>query len=275
MNIQPKSVFLWTTFIILTGVFLFFLGSSSDKNKNQEEPSFLSPIVKGSSNQQAFLTHEGVVEETNKQRELFSLNILEENEDLNRIAKLKLEDMFKDDYFAHISPDGFGVSDIAEEEGYNFLLIGDNLAIGPYSNDEELVDAWMNSEGHRENILNESYTEIGVAVKKDYYEGKETWMAIQVFGVPFSICPVIDESLETTIKEERVAVDELKNTINQLQIEIDDMKNKFGEEYNEKAERYNDLIKEYNEEVNSITLLIEQYNEKVEERQECLTEKGL
>ncbi len=275
MNIQTKSVFLWTTFIVLTGAFFFFLGGVSEKNGDQKEPSFLSPIVKGSNNQQALLTYEGVVEETNKQRELFSLEVLEENEDLNRIARLKLEDMFKDDYFAHISPAGVGVSDIAKEEGYEYFLIGDNLAIGPYSDDEELVDAWMNSEGHRENILNKAYTEIGVAVKKDYYEGKETWMAIQVFGVPFSICPVIDESLETTIAEERRSVDSLKNTINQLQIEIDNMDYKFGEEYNEKAERYNNLIKDYNEKVSEITILIEQYNEKVKQRQECLKEKGL
>jgi hypothetical protein len=276
MNIQTRSVFLWTTFVILTGALFFFLGSSSEKNGNQaEEPSFISPIVKGSSGQEGFLTHDGVLVETNKQRELFSMSILQENEELNRIAMLKLEDMFKEEYFAHISPDGVGVSDIAQEEGYEYLLIGDNLAIGPYENDEELLEAWMNSEGHRENILNEVYTEIGVAVKKDYYEGRETWMAIQVFGVPFAICPVVDEQLEVTIREKRVVVDDLKKEIDQLKIEIDNMENKIKEEYNEKAERYNNLIVEYNEKVNEITELIDKYNKEVNERQECLKNKNI
>jgi uncharacterized protein YkwD len=273
MNNQTKSIFLWTTFVFLTGVLFFFLGSSSERSGNQTKE--LSPIVKGSSSQEGFLTHDGVVVETNKQRELFSLDALQENEDLNRIAMLKLEDMFKEEYFAHISPDGVGVSDIAQEEGYEYLLIGDNLAIGPYEDDEELLEAWMNSEGHRENILNETYTEIGVAIKKDYYEGRETWMAIQVFGAPFSICPVVDKQLEVTIREKRAVVDDLKEEIDQLKIEIDNMENKTGEEYNQKAERYNNLIIEYNEKVNEITELIDKYNEEVEERQECLRKKCL
>ncbi|MEA2092871.1 MAG: CAP domain-containing protein [Patescibacteria group bacterium] len=276
MNIQTRSVFLWTTFVVLTGVLFFFLGSTSEKNENQiGEPSFLSPIVKGSTDQEGFLTHNGVVTETNKQRELFLMNTLQENEDLNRIAMLKLENMFREGYFAHISPDGDGVNDIAKEEGYEYLFIGDNLAIGPYEDDEELLEAWMNSDGHRENILNEVYTEIGVAVKKDYYEGRETWIAVQVFGAPFSICPVVDDQLEVAIEEKRNIVKGLKDEIDQLKIEIDNMEDKTGEEYNQKAERCDNSIVEYNGIVNEITQMINNYNKKVKERQECLRSKGL
>jgi uncharacterized protein YkwD len=93
--------------------------------------------------------------------------------------------MFENQYFAHESPTGEKVSDLAKKFGYDFLLIGENLAMGNFSSDEDLVLAWMESPGHRENILNEKYQEIGVAVKKGIFEGKEVWIAVQHFGLPF------------------------------------------------------------------------------------------
>jgi hypothetical protein len=274
MNLDKKSVFIWLLFIPLVFLFFFFT-KELDYQKEIKQIPFPEPIVKGSSSDLGFLTREGVVSETNKQREEFDLSLLSENEELNKIAMIKLEDMFQEQYFAHISPEGVGVSDIAKEEGYEYLLIGDNLAFGPYEDDEILVEAWMNSEGHRENILNPKYQEIGVAVKKDYYQGRETWMAIQVFGVPFSVCPSVDESLRLLVEEKRASATEMMDRIDLLEDEIEEINPQERDLYNEKTREHSDLVKEYNETVAVLEEMIDDYNEMIKERQDCLEEKNL
>ena len=61
------------------------------------------------------------------------------------------------------------------------------------------MTAWMNSPGHRANILNPHFQEIGVAVGKGMYEGHETWIAVQSFGMPLSACPASDANLKIKI----------------------------------------------------------------------------
>src|SRR6185369_15716694 len=118
------------------------------------------------------------------------LPALKENALLDKAAKKKLDDMFAQQYFEHINPQGKGPSDLAKSVGYDYIAIGENLALGNFKNDAELVQAWMDSPGHRANILNKQYTEIGVAVGQGTYEGKKTWLAVQEFGRPTSSCPV-------------------------------------------------------------------------------------
>jgi len=110
---------------------------------------------------EVILTQKGIIEWANKQREKYGLAPLKENQILDKTAMAKVEDMFENQYFAHESPTGEKVSDLARKFGYDFLLIGENLAMGNFSSDEDLVFAWMESPGHRENILNEKYQEIG------------------------------------------------------------------------------------------------------------------
>src|SRR3989338_5641248 len=108
----------------------------------------------------SFLTREGVFAETNKKRVAYNLSQLTLHATLNRIAEIKAQDMFAREYFEHVAPDGTGVSDLAKRAGYDFIVIGENLALGNFANDAELIDAWMNSPGHRANILKDAYTEI-------------------------------------------------------------------------------------------------------------------
>ena len=68
--------------------------------------------------------------------------------------------------------------------------------MGNFKNDQDLVSAWLNSPGHRANILNTRFTEIGTAVLKGFYEGREVWMAVQEFGLPLSSCPNPDSKVK-------------------------------------------------------------------------------
>lgn len=127
------------------------------------------------------------------------LSALSENNTLDRIATIRIEDMFAKQYFDHYSPTGDNVSLEANANSYQYITIGENIAEGNFGSSRDLVDAWMNSPGHRANILNSSYTEIGVAAEQGNFQGSEVWIASQVFGEPLSKCPSPDASLKQKI----------------------------------------------------------------------------
>ena len=168
--------------------------------KTQPKEIITTQPLKGSVEENnAILTAMGVIEETNRQRQLNGLPSLVYNEKLSLAAQNKVNDMFNLQYFAHESPTGAGPADLANDVDYKYLMVGENLALGNYESDKILVDAWMNSPGHRANILNPKYTEIGVSVKSGMYEGYNTWLSVQEFGRPESDCPIPDKNLEQEI----------------------------------------------------------------------------
>jgi len=215
------------------------------------------------------LTINGVIAWTNKYRLDDDLNILNRNLTLDKIAATKLNDMFKNQYFAHESPaTGDQVGDLAKKIGYNFIIIGENLALGNFSDDKELVDAWMNSPGHRANILKDSYEEIGVAVGEGIYEGRKTWLAVQTFGKSISSCPSIDKSLESNINE-------LSDEITLLKVELDNSLDELqstshlNPKYNKLVNEYNALVAVYNSSLEELKDLIETYNDQVSAFNTC------
>jgi uncharacterized protein YkwD len=227
------------------------------------------PLVKEDDGD-GILTATGIIRETNKQRERLGREPLKENEKLNDIAQKKLDDMFEKQYFAHVSPEGEGVGDIARETTYEYLIIGDNLAMGGYRDDEEVVNAWMNSLGHRQNILEERYSEIGVAARKDSYAGRETWMAVQVFAMSSADCPSVDEILKLRIDEKNAQAEFLLQERERVEREIDNIERRGSEEHIAKVEEYNSLGKKYNDVVRSLDKLIEDYNEQVRRKDDCI-----
>jgi len=221
---------------------------------------------------ESFLTRPGIIYWTNIKRKEYGLPELTESEELNQSAKLKVQDMIERQYFSHYSPDGKGVGDLVKEAGYEFILIGENLALGNFQNDEALVQAWMESQGHRENILNTKYKEIGVAVAKGMFEGKYTWFAVQHFGLPLSVCTEPDQELKNEIEKKQDEIEKMYNTLNELQKEIKSIKPKKGVEYNQKVKQYNDLVSQYNILIDTTESLIESYNSQVRLFNECITE---
>jgi len=228
------------------------------------------PLQAKEESPQAFLTAEGVIKSTNIQREKNGLTTLSTNSLLNQSTQRKVKDMFSEQYFEHISPQGLDVSDLAENAGYKFILIGENLALGNFLNDEALVQAWMDSPGHRENILNSGYKEIGVAVLKGTYQGKTTWMAIQHFGRPLSDCPQIDTALEQKIANNKVLLDRMITELDAKRKELEQT-NRKDSEYNQKVEQYNKLVEEYNKHAEETKQLLGDYNDQVNHFNKCVT----
>ena len=100
---------------------------------------------------------------TNEIRQQYGLSPVTENNLLNQAAQYKAEDMLKNSYFNHYSPDGKAPWDWISAAKYNYKYAGENLALNFYS-DQEAVEAWLNSPSHKENILNPNYKDTGVAI---------------------------------------------------------------------------------------------------------------
>jgi hypothetical protein len=119
----------------------------------------------------------------NTDRGELALASLTTNPRLTEAARLKAEDMAVKGYFAHQSPDGKTPWYWFNQAGYSFVYAGENLAIN-FDDSSAVNDAWMNSPGHRSNLLNGHYTEIGIATAKGQYQGRETTFVVQLFGSP-------------------------------------------------------------------------------------------
>jgi uncharacterized protein YkwD len=204
------------------------------------------------------LTDEGIVGFTNQERNKQSLAPLAINEKLNASAKAKVDDMFKQRYFEHTSPDGVTIDDLADQVGYDFILIGENLAEGDFKDDQALVLAWMASPHHRANILNDRYTEIGVAVGHGPLNGQDVWLAVQHFGRPANLCPDIDQALKATIDQNKATLEALSKELNlqggEAAVFLSYIKNfnkiktysKLAEETSAEITQYNDQVSAFN-----------------------------
>lgn len=111
-------------------------------------------------------THEQqVVELVNKERVNRGLAPLKHNAELSRVARFKSQDMIDKKYFSHQSPTYGSPFEMMEKFGLRFSAAGENIAYGQRTA-QEVVNTWMNSPGHRANILSAAYTHIGVGVAK-------------------------------------------------------------------------------------------------------------
>ena len=231
------------------------------------------PLRKDSGEAGGTLTGSGVIIQTNLQRsQNGNLPALKENSRLNAAAQAKLKDIFDQQYFEHINPQGHGPAYLAGQAGYAYISIGENLALGNFKDDADLVNAWMNSPGHRANILDNKYEEIGVAVGQGIYEGHSTWVAVQEFGRPASSCPAVDQYLKSQILSNKADIDQIEPQLIQLKNEIDSSKPHSQAEYdayNQKVAEYNALVKIYNNKVDELKIQTEQYNRQVQAYNAC------
>lgn len=102
-----------------------------------------------------------VVQLVNQYRAQNGLQPLRENWELSRVARYKSQDMVDNRYFSHTSPTYDSPFQMIRAFGLSFRSAGENIAYGQRT-PQAVVDAWMNSSGHRANILSASYTQIGV-----------------------------------------------------------------------------------------------------------------
>jgi uncharacterized protein YkwD len=109
---------------------------------------------------------------------------LRSNPLLDKAAQKHAEDMLARGYFAHESPGGGTVRERAKEAGYDWREIGENIAEGQRSVDE-VMDGWMKSPGHRRNLLDPSFADIGIGVATGKgKDGEYRVLWVQSFGTP-------------------------------------------------------------------------------------------
>jgi uncharacterized protein YkwD len=231
------------------------------------EPLRVENIISGTP-----LTNDGIIRFTNEARaQNGGLAALTVNKKLEQAAIMKVNDMFKNQYFEHVSPSGNGPSYLADTVGYAYLMIGENLAMGNFEGDKDLVTAWMNSPGHRANILNTKYEEIGVAAAKGSMNGRTVWLAVQEFGRPVSACPSVDGSLKQKLEGYNAQINTMDGQINALLSELNSMKKGGDREgYNAKVAEYNNLINSYNLLINKSKELVAAYNAQVSAYNACV-----
>lgn len=157
-----------------------------------------------------------LLQRTNDQRRALDLQPLQENQKLNQAAYAKAQDMFADNYWDHFAPDGATPWDFIVGAGYSYKYAGENLAYN-FMFSDDVVNAWMDSPTHRENILRPEYTEIGFAVVNGTLLGEETTVVVQMFGTPAGGQPIAQAEEENSlvpqaqaeeIPEESVIVEE-------------------------------------------------------------------
>ena len=111
---------------------------------------------------------EAVLKLVNQERKKAGVQPLTLSDKLTSIANTKAKDMADKNYFSHQSPTYGSPFDMLKQFGVSYSYAGENIAAGQRSA-EEVMNSWMNSSGHRQNILNKNYTQIGVG----FYRGGE------------------------------------------------------------------------------------------------------
>lgn len=156
-----------------------------------------------------------LIELTNKKRAEQNLPALSENSLLDQAALAKAKNMFEENYWAHFAPSGKTPWNFISSSGYVFSVAGENLARNFYTSDE-VVEAWMSSPSHRDNIVNSKYKEIGIGVLNGVLNGQETTLVVQMFGTQPSVLARAPAPTPSSVaiegKEIIVTSDEIKES---------------------------------------------------------------
>ncbi len=122
-----------------------------------------------------------LLSQTNSQRAGLGLGSLSLRDELSQAAYAKAQDMFAHGYWSHTSPTGKTPWEFIVASGYKYTLAGENLAKN-FSTSKGVVDAWMASPTHRDNIVKPGYRDVGFAVVNGILNGEETTLVVQMFG---------------------------------------------------------------------------------------------
>ena len=127
------------------------------------------------------ITPVDVFNQTNQERVANGLPALRLDARLNQSASLKAQNMFAEDYWAHVSPSGIQPWYWFQQAGYTYSYAGENLA-KDFDTTSGVVQGWMNSPGHRANLLNTNYTDVGFAVQNGTLQGAQTTLVVAHYG---------------------------------------------------------------------------------------------
>ncbi len=210
---------------------------------------------------------------TNLERENASLPVFSASSILNKIANIRVEDLFENQYFDHNSPTGKSASEVAKQVSYDYLLIGENLALGNFDGDRGIVMAWMDSSGHRQNILNYKFTELGVAYKRDIYKGENTIIAVQIFGLPLTKCSKPNEKVKDIVDNSAFLISQMQAEALLMFNNLNTIKGSPNLDlsyYNQKIQEYNYMVNKINNAIAVMKNMIELYNIEVSAYNNCI-----
>lgn len=130
-------------------------------------------------------TPAGLLVDTNTEREQNSVPDLTLNQTLSQAAQAKAEDMVAKNYWSHTTPEGKEPWVFINQVNYAYQAAGENLAYG-FTDNKSTVQGWMNSPGHRENILNNKYSEVGfgIAHSPNYQNEGEQTIVVAMYAAP-------------------------------------------------------------------------------------------
>lgn len=136
-------------------------GSTTNPDENNNNNN------SGSDTDESFSAYQKeVVDLVNVERSKQGISPLTLDAQVSSVATKKSQDMIDNNYFDHNSPTYGSPFDMMKKFGISYKTAGENIAMGQKT-PKEVVNAWMNSEGHRKNILNSKFTKIGVGVAKN------------------------------------------------------------------------------------------------------------
>jgi len=270
--LKTKRPIFWKRHKAVFLIILVIIGSviAGKQVSNGNFKSELSRVLHGSYNTirferkypgQEILSREAIVGLTNSIRTASGLVALSENQLLTAIAEERAKDMLEKQYFDHISPTGEQASDLAQRVGYRYKIIGENIASGMFMTNQKIVDGWMQSPGHRDNILSPEVREIGVSVMKGRMNGHDGWVSVQIFGlqslpVSTKLCTPPSQQLINEIEIKKVELRVLNESLTSLKAELEAEKTSIELDrtlVGKDAKRNQDLnikIKTYNEKSN-------------------------
>jgi len=120
---------------------------------------------------------------TNQVRQDNGLSPLKVNSVLELSAQLKANDMVQSNYFGHESPSGVSPWYWFNKAKYGYTTAGENLAMN-FVSSKEVINAWLNSETHKKNLLYADFSEIGVAIANGKINNQKTILVVQHFAKP-------------------------------------------------------------------------------------------
>jgi uncharacterized protein YkwD len=147
------------------------------------------------------MSREGLVSGHNANRASAGLAPLTINSLLNQAATNKANDMKNRDYWSHNTPDGQEPWIFFDQVGYSYYKAGENLAYG-FASSADTIQGWMNSPGHRANIMDSNFTEVGfgfVNIPNYVGSGEET-LVVAMYGKPKVVTPAPAPAVAPTPK---------------------------------------------------------------------------
>jgi len=209
---------------------------------------------------------------TNLERYREDAPLLRSDPQLSAAAMHKMQDLFARQYFAHEAPTGEDVSNLVKATGYAYIAVGENLALGDFSSSKDVVDAWMDSPGHRKNILSTKYSQIGIAAGRGDYKGRSTWIVVQTFALPRSACPSLDDEAKAELTSSQKTL-ELLERVASVRKELLDDKDVTKKVYASRVDAYNRAVELYNERVEEYRELVATYNKSVDTLNTCIAQR--